>query len=469
MVGILRVPPKTQRTIFGIASIAVLGVLACFASITLAGTKTGAIISIGATLGPILLYVALVSPVVFPFGLYAAVTQLDTLLNIPGFGTVTKILGVASGAALLFYMLRTKRAVQPPRVVVLWVLYYLWLTSTVWWAIDTNRSFKVLGISWSLVLLFVVTAMFRLNSKMLRAAVVAVLIGGVLAALYGIYFFHSGHNLDQTGGRLWIQTDEGSQINPDHFANSFILPAAIALVGALWSRRMLHKLLFVAALLPMLLTMALTGGRGGMLGFVAVAVYLLFKDRHRVQLAVVMAAAGVLGAIVAGPMLAYRLSTAISTGGAGRMDIWRAGLAAFKQYWLFGAGYGNFPLAYDRFYLSVFQGLDPHFDRASHNILLNAGVEAGVFGLAVLICCWIGMFRLLDPIQESDYRYPLRVALQAATVGLFIAGLFVDMMISKYVWMAFMLTVMTYNAGPVYVSSLERRRVEMEVAAASSA
>jgi O-antigen ligase len=305
---------------------------------------------------------------------------------------------------------------------------------------------------------------------MLFAAVAATLVGGILASLYGIYFihFHGGQAFAHTG-LLWIQTDEGSQVNPDHFGNSFILPASLALVGALWSRQLFKKLLYILALLVMLAAVALTGARGAMLGFLVVGIFLLIRDRHRVQLAWLGAAGGVLGAIVAGSLLASRFSTAVSSGGAGRTQIWRAGFAAFKEFWLFGAGYGNFPEAYNRFYLQVFQPLDPHFSRGSHNIFLNAGVELGIIGLALLLAGWIQTFRLLSPIAESDYRYPLRLALQASILGLFVAGIFADLMTMKYVWMAFMLTVMAYNAGPVYVSAVERRAAQMEVAPAPSA
>ncbi len=469
MVGRLRLPDRAHRaTIIGLAFVSVLGVIACVASVMLSGTKTGAALALIATLGPIIIYTAIVAPIIFPFGLYAMLTPLDTLLALPGFGTMTKILGVITGAALLFYMIRTKRGVQPPPVAVIWLVFYLWVTSTLWWAIDTDSSFKVLGISWSLLLLFIVTSMFRLNASMLRGAINAVLIGGVISALYGLYFFHSGGNLTQTGGRLWIQTDDAS-INPDHFANSFILPATLALVAALWATRWRARLLYSAGLFLMLLCMALTGARGGMLGFGAAALFLLFRDRHRAALAMLLGGGAIVGLAARGQFLIARFSTAVSTGGAGRVDIWRAGFAAFKQYWLFGAGYGNFPLAYNRFYLNVFQSVDPHFSRASHNMVLNAAVETGIIGLVLLLTAWVQTFRMLSPIQESDYRYPLRLALQGSIVGLFVAGMFVDMMISKYVWLAFTIAVMTYNAGPVYISALAARRISTEAAVVSSA
>jgi len=472
MVGYLRLPQKTQRLLTGGLLIATLGVLSCFASVTMSGTKTGAVLSLGATLGPFLLYAAIFSPVVFPFGLYALITPLDTLLTLPGFGTVTKLVGLATAGAFLFYMIRTKRGVQPPPVAATWLIFYLWVTSTLWWAIDTETSLKILPTAWSLAVLFLVTSMFRPDQKMLRIAVGAVFLGGVMSALYGFYWWHSGGaSLANTGGRLWIQTDEGTQINPSHFADAFILPSTIALVAALRSRRMFTKLLFAGALVVMLGAMALTGGRGGMVGFAAVVVYLLIKDRrHRVQLAVLTALGGIAGVGVAWNTLVYRFSIAASTAGAGRLYIWRTGLEAFKHYWLLGAGYYNFPLAYDKFYLTVFQLVDQRFNRAAHNILLQTAVETGIIGLALLITGWVQMYKLLDPVPETDYRYSLKLALQGSILGLFVAGMFVDVMLTKYLWLVFMLAVMTYNAAPVRVAALSGIRKETtEVPVAVSA
>lgn len=462
----MRNPVKRAHTL-GLLLVAVFGVIAAFASIALAGTKTGLALGLVFTIGPALLYAAITVPIAFPFGLYAAITPFDTLLTVDAFGTVTKVLGIASAAAMLFYIIRTKRTAPVPRATLFWLIFYLWVTSTLWWAIDTDPSFKLLGISWNLLALFFVAAMFRTNPKMLRTAAASVLIGGVVAALYGIYFFHSGANLAHTGGRLWIQTDE-AQINPDHFANAFLLPVSLALVGALWARRWTARILYIGALLVMLLAIALTGARGAMVGFAALALFLLIKDRHRIQLALVLIGGSIAALPMAAPLLITRFSMALSTGGAGRVGIWKAGLEALKHYWLLGAGYGNFPLAYDQVYISVFQAIDPHFHRASHNMLLNAAVETGIIGAVLFLLAWLQTFRMLSPIAESDYRYPLRLALQGAIVGLFFAGMFADIMITKYVWLAFMLAAMTYNAVPRQVSRAPARIVTRGEVAASA-
>jgi hypothetical protein len=175
----------------------------------------------------------------------------------------------------------------------------------------------------------------------------------------------------------------------------------------------------------------------------------LIRDRHRISLAIVTASLTILALGISGPGYLARWALAQQNGGAGRVAIWKVGWLAFKQNWLFGAGYGNFPFAYDRAFINVFESFYAEWHRASHNILLNAAVELGVIGLVLLLLAWYGQFRLLRFIPEGDVRYPLRLALEGTLIALFVSGLFADIMIEKYVWLAFMLVVLTRNAAPV--------------------
>ncbi len=86
--------------------------------------------------------------------------------------------------------------------------------------------------------------------------------------------------------------------------------------------------------------------------------------------------------------------------------------------------------------------------RASHNIILGGGVELGVIGLSLLLLAWFGQFRMLRGISETDERWPFRLAFEGSLIALFVSGLFADIMIQKYVWLAFMLVAFTYNALP---------------------
>lgn len=84
--------------------------------------------------------------------------------------------------------------------------------------------------------------------------------------------------------------------------------------------------------------------------------------------------------------------------------------------------------------------------RAPHNLLVGTAVELGIVGLALLFVAWYVQFRQLRDIPRGDEFYPMRIALEAAVIGTFIAALFLDVMIFKYVWLTFMLIALVRNA-----------------------
>lgn len=445
MVGYLWQRSRRANSI-ALGIVALCSLIAAYASVQLSGTKTGVALSLLVTLGPAVLYAALTVPLVFPFGLYAILTPFDSLLSMPEFGTLTRLLGLASGAALLFYMLRTRRFGEADRNLALWLVLYLWTGASVFWAIDVQSALALLPTAIQLFALYVVVAMFRIDLRGLRTSVGAVAIGGIGAAIYGIYLYKTGAAALQN--RLWLRSDTGA-LNPDHFAAALLLPICLVLIAALWSRRAVVRGAALISLLVMFYALFLTGSRGGMLGLAAVLVYLFIRDPHRWQIAGTSALVAVLGLAATGGSVASRWALAAQNGGAGRVSIWQVGWIAFKENWLFGAGYGNFPFAYDRAFMQTFQSFYANWHRASHNIILGTAVELGIIGLALLLLAWYGQFKLLAPIEPTDTRYPLRLALESALIGLFVCGLFADIMIEKYLWLAFMLVALARNAAPV--------------------
>ena len=87
-------------------------------------------------------------------------------------------------------------------------------------------------------------------------------------------------------------------------------------------------------------------------------------------------------------LIAERSGNAVSSGGAGRTDIWSVGLAIFEHSPVAGVGYANFPVAFTTQVIRD-AGLgwnllaDP--GRGSHNIIVATAVELGVVGLVLLV------------------------------------------------------------------------------------
>jgi O-antigen ligase len=338
--------------------------------------------------------------------------------------------------------LRTKRWVDPPREVVIWVLYYLWMVASAFWAIDTNNTFKLLPTVLNLFALYIVVSLMRLDSKTLRIISGAVVAGATVASTYMLYMFETGQARVQE--RLWLRTDTVN-VNPDHFAASLILPIAIAAIALLHAKSLLTRVTAIFCMGIMMAVIVLQGARGPEIALIAALGWIFIRDAKRWRLAGFFAVLAALVLIHSGPAFFTRWSDALSSGGAGRTDIWKVGWAAFKQNWLYGAGYNNFPLAYDKAFISVYQPFFEGWDRAAHSILLQSSVELGVIGLTLLLLGWWAQFRLLRHVGEGDERFPLRLAVEGSVIGLFICGLFALQMETKYVWLAFMLGIMIRN------------------------
>lgn len=428
------------------AALATAGALASIAITQLAGTKTGAALALAAIGGPILVYLIVVAPIVFPFGIFLVLVPFDNLLDISAFGTLTKILGVLAGAALLTFLLRTHRAVKPPTALFIWAAVVVWMGATAFWALDQKSVFTLLPTPVELVLLYAAVSIFPSDRNAVRAAVIAAVLGGVAAATYGAYLFHSGVDVAGHGNRLWILTDT-SEIDPNHFAAALLVPIGLCSAVALRTRRLLTAVACLAALGILLVGVAESGSRGAVLGIAAIVGWLYLRGERRLKLTLfaVPAAIGLIALSLRTSIWA-RFAQALSTGGSNRIPIWKVGLTALKSHWLLGAGYNNFTFAYDEAFMRTNQAQFADWHRAPHDLLLGTSVELGVVGLALVLAGWFLQFRMMRDVPADHPDYAFRLALEGALIGLFVAALFLDVMITKYIWLAFMLVALLRNA-----------------------
>lgn len=429
----------------GLALIAVLGLIAAYASVSMAGTKTGMALALVTTVGPALLYAALTVPLTFPFGIFLAAVPFDGILDTTsGLGTMTRLLGIASVAAMLFYVLRTRKGLEPARPLVVWLLFYLWAAASATWAIDPQTVLLRLSTELQLFAMLIIASIFPVTVRGLRTVIVMAVVGGVAAAIYGIYEFRTTVGIVDT--RLFMLSDQ-RHLNPDHYAAALLLPSALALVMGVSTTSWRVRIGSLGALALLLPAMDLSGSRGAILGLLGIVVYLLVRHPARRQIAAIF---GVLVAFVfatSGSAIVQRFAHSVQGGGAGRTDIWKVGWLAFKEHWLFGSGYGNFPLAYDHAFIHVHELMYTGWSRAPHNDLLADAVELGLPGIVLFAGLWIAQFRLVSVVRANEALYPIRLALEASLVGLLIFSMFADILVQKYPWVLFILMVFLRNAA----------------------
>jgi O-antigen ligase len=423
-----------------------LGALGALGITVLAGTKTGLALAAAAVLGPLAAYGAICAPMVFPFTFYVALVPFDNLLGTsPAYGTVTRLLAMLCGAAIAFWLIRTRRAIMPDRSVFFWGLLWLWSAVSLTWAIDPAFGYTRFFTFAQLLALYFVVSLFPIGRRALGMVIAAIILGGAFAACYGAYLF--SHGVDTLGSRLFLSNDNDMVVvDPNHFAAALILPTALALTGLLRARSVGLRVVYGVTLLAMGAGIAVSGSRGGMLAVAVVLLYVMVRARTNL-LAAGVALALLGSALTLNSSIGSRFAEAAPTGGAGRLDIWHVGLIAFQEHMWIGAGFGNFPLAFDNAFIAVFEHHYTHWHRAPHNNLLSAGVELGIIGLLIFLVAWFVQFRALRAINPADPLYSVRIAAESALIGLFVAGMFLGTMDYKYQWLAFMFVMLIRNAA----------------------
>jgi O-antigen ligase len=413
----------------------------------MAGSKKEIAIAALAAALPVLVYVAATKPFIFPFGLYVLLVPFDNLLSVtPRYGTVTKLVAICAALAFVFAFIRNRKIVTPDRALYAWLGLLVWMSLSVFWALDSDDASSKIVTYAELIGLYAVISFMPISRFEFRVFTWCVLLGALAASVYAIHLFHSGTDLlrasidNQQTARVIVQSGE-SHIDPNAFGAALMLPIAIVATEALRRRWSFSKLAYIGALLLLLGGIYVTASRGAMLAVATLVGYLIWKSRYRLQLIV----ASVLGLttvlVLTNPFA--RFGNALKTGGAGRLDIWKVGIEALRQHWLIGAGVGNFPDAYDKGFIFVHQLYYAHWHRASHNTPLAIAVELGVVGLIIAAVAWLRQLRMLSFIPRWSNFYDLRIALEGSFLAVSVTSMFLETLDSKFLWLAFQFMLVT--------------------------
>ena len=437
--------PSTRAS----AILVVLFLLCAWGAVALGGTKMGIALALLAACGPIAAYAALTAPIVFPFSLYLLLVPFDNLLAIESFGTLTKLLGLASACAIAIRMMLTRRYIVPDKAILSWLPFLLVSLASLGWATDPMSGVSQVLSLIELFALYALLAFMPMDRKSLGIIIAAIIVGAVVAGAYGFYLFHNGQNVSEEG-RVLIRT-AGAKIDPNHFAASMLVPLALAVTAFVEARRPSLRVFSLLAIATIGVGILVSGSRGGIVSAGVILAILIWRSRKRMLLVGLTLAGGGIALASFGNVV-QRFGLIAATQGSGRLAIWRVAGVAFSRHPILGAGVGNFSIAYNDAFLSVpaFASMKivegAHFTIAPHNDLVWVGVELGAVGLAALLYAWWMQLRALRAIPERSDLYPLRITIEAAIIGQFVCGLFLGTLTYKYLWLAFMLAMILRNA-----------------------
>jgi O-antigen ligase len=412
---------------------------------TACGTKLGIAGAFVLFVAPVAFVYFVKRPWIFPIALFALLVPSDGYLAVTSGGTLTKFAAILSTGAVLLYLVRERRFVFPGKATVAWIAYFVFASLTLLWAQDIETStLSLWSTLFQLVLFYVLASVTPIEERDFKFLLGSYIVGCMLASLFGAYVFaHASasglsNTLNLNQGRLHAHFGSDNKLDSDLFSASFVFPIALMVINILRTRWGLKKVLFGCALAILLIGQFVVGARGGILADCVMGMYLFWKTPYRAQLSFV-AISGLLLSLIYPTAVWSRFLTPDETGGSGRLEIWKVGFAALKHYWLYGAGFSNFNYAFDQYFFSVWNSFNPQWHRAPHNIVLEAFVELGIVGLTIMLIAWWNTAKSFSHVGKADPLYDYRIAIEAGVLGTFFAGLFVGIILFKFLWWQFAL------------------------------
>jgi putative inorganic carbon (hco3(-)) transporter len=376
-------------------------------------------------------------PVHVAVGLFAFAVPFDSI-GAAGQGspTVTRFIGAGATAVLFIIGYVDKRLQRPPRTAQLWIAFLIWSVITSMWAVNPTSSLEGIPTTVSFLILYFVAVSFRIKREEFEPIVLFTILGGLAAAIITLYQYNSGIFFSGTrlarGSLVW----GGREANPNVFAIGLLVPLSLEVGWFFHAGRTFVKIAMVALVAITSWAILVTLSRGGLLAMCAVIAVYLYRLRVNWRLATMIAVLAALLMAAAPNVFFARLETADR--GAGRLDIWEAGLIAFQHYKVFGAGLDNFPVVY-----STYAGYAPHFwgyGRDAHNVFLAVAVEFGSLGLLLFISAISYQLREAARVRahEREQDYSL-IACEAGCWGVLVGGFFGHILWLKAFWLSWIL------------------------------
>jgi len=390
---------------------------------------------------PLLVYLCIKKPFVFPFGLYVFFLPFDAVLSVTGSAhgaTLTKFMGILTILVLLLKGAFEKKLKPPDNASLWWMLFVMYGLFSILWAIQPELVFSRMRTVVGLLVFYLLAASYDIKKSEFETLKWCVLAGGFLAAILSIYSYASLETIGRTSIRFG---ERSARLNV--FAFSLIIPISICVNNILKQNKILVKSLFGIVISAMLFSIVITGSRGGMLGVAVIFIVYIISIKQKITFGTVAIMIGLTLMPFVPDLFLERWGIAVETGGAGRLSIWNIGLFALKKYWLYGAGFSNFSNAYDEFFNSA-SFLYIKTSRAPHNIFLGIFVELGVIGFSLMV---LAMIKNYQAIRSRFNHYSInKVTLRASFWGILACSFFLDTLIYKSFWLLWMMIIMHKNA-----------------------
>ncbi len=306
-------------------------------------------------------------------------------------------------------------------------------------AVDPARAFESFIEYFKVIAIFVVMVNVVRTRKRLHILILLVLLVSCVLSFSALYDYARG-NLALEGRRI-AGLIGGLFSNPNDLALHLVTMIPLSFAFMLSSRGILKKSIYLTCALLLTAGMVATFSRGGFLGFVCVAGFLVWKlaRRNRVLFGG-LALATVLVTVAFAPS-AYRsrIATTNDASAIARTDDLKRSLMVASRHPVFGVGMDNY---------IIYSNLS----KTTHNAYTQVAAEMGLAAFVIYLAFLITPFKRLRRIEQDSVEakrkpreYYMAVGLQASLVAYMVVSFFASV---AYLWYVYYLVA--------YAVSLQR-------------
>jgi len=384
--------------------------------------------------------------------LYIVLLPIEEVVVINALGTLTKLAAMIFVAAYLYH--RRFRVDLKSFSRLAWMFLFWALASLIWsiqadW-VGFNQLFQLF------IMALLIADCVSERPELVRTIMSSYSISSFFVALIGISNFYRG--LDASGISQSARTSAIEGQSVAHFAY-YMLPAFLFSFQNIFdtARTRLVRALSGVATIVFLIAILMSGTRGAWLAIVVViAVVYIPRMQIKQQIGLILVFVVMAAAVIQIPAVVkfveYRTSTAIESGGAGRLDIWKISYQTFLSHPILGAGIRNTheAMTFSNFESTPFDVRlnEPFRSRVTHNIYIQIAIELGVIGLIIFLL-WMAEL-LFSPIFSKEWLFVL-----AYFIAMLVGGLTNPQLNRKYFWL-----VLALAEGLRYYSLKTRLKFE---------
>lgn len=367
---------------------------------------------------------------------YAFVVPFGSAVGVPGLGelgTLSTAVGALAGVGLAAGLLLRRQPVDGlAPTLPAWWLFLAVAAVTVTWSVSPPTSVRGVLVLTALVTLYSLVAFLPWGSRDRRGLELATVAGGLVVAGYGIALAITGALALDDKLRFRVAGGGGAgDADANVTAAALLLPLAIALGDLARDARRRVQVAAGGAAALLAVAIVLTGSRGGLLSAGVVALVLWAHGPNRRLLGVAVAVAVVAGSVGGAAIATAETTERIGERSlSGRSEIWTIGARECLEVCWSGAGIGAFPYVHERGLLRQPDVVSRVHRFQAHNVPLQAAVEVGILGFALLVGVLVVTGRGILRLPSGLRGPPL-----AAFAGVLVANLFLSNLDFKYFWL----------------------------------